>query len=450
MKKTLLIILALSLIGINYAQHNDMIYANQNNYIQTFGGGQGKNTFIKFDISTIPPNAIVTGVTFSAYVFNSQPAWDGDMRYIRYNNQTWIETDSNQYIWNTLLFTDTVLQPIGFGMVPGYSMSPDLSVLFMVDFAMVNTYFSLMLKDPDDGTFAPMMPGASFTNTDSMLVGNIFNNRTAFRPRLYANPNQWPFLMVSYNVPPTTSIFAGGVYCEENALILVPSIAGDSPLTYQWLHDGVPMAGETNDSLIINSLALSDSGGYSIIVTNPFGVDTSNQTWISVSPLNINSLGNDTTVCYSDNLVLDAGAGYASYAWSPGGATTQTLNVDTASMSSDTTTITVMVLKLDGCFSYDTVTVILDPCGSGIGNSEADLFNIYPNPHEGNFNIHLNEPGKESTLEIFNGLGEIIFSRKIGPGTLNIPVNISDLPDGIYFIRLYNDQFNHTEKTIRY
>ena len=376
MKKILTILSVLSFSALINAQTTVNLNATQNNYIVTMGGGQGKNCFLKFDITSIPSNAIITDVRFNAYIFDLQPSWDGDIRYIRYNQQTWVETDSVQDMWNTLLFTDTITQLGGFGMAVGFSQSPDLTSLFDLDFSILNSNFSLYLKDPDDPTFAPMSPGPTITNTDSLLVGNLFSDRIAFRPRLYSNINQRPYLTVIYGVPPATSIVGSGLFCIGDTLVVDSGlVTGSGPFTYQWFQDGAIIPGATNSTYTVNGLALSDSGVYELVISNAFGIDTSNQIIIDVAncPAGINESGN------------------------------------------------------------------------------VNLFNIAPNPHNGNFNVVIKAISKQATMDIVNTLGEVIYTGKVGPNSdiQNIPLNITGQPNGIYYVRLYNAEMNHIEKTIK-
>ncbi len=63
------------------------------------------------------------------------------------------------------------------------------------------------------------------------------------------------------------------------------------------------------------------------------------------------ALGNDTSICTGETVVLDAGAGFASYDWNGGLATTQTLSVTMAG------TYTIEVTNADGCAATDDLVV---------------------------------------------------------------------------------------------
>ena len=57
---------------------------------------------------------------------------------------------------------------------------------------------------------------------------------------------------------------------------------GQQPLTYQWQINGKPISGKTLTTLPLNNVQPTDSGGYSVVVTNAFGKVTS-----AVAQLNV-------------------------------------------------------------------------------------------------------------------------------------------------------------------
>lgn len=50
---------------------------------------------------------------------------------------------------------------------------------------------------------------------------------------------------------------------------------GDAPLSYQWLHDEIEIAGATGPTLTLNNVQAADIGSYYVVVTNPVGATTS-------------------------------------------------------------------------------------------------------------------------------------------------------------------------------
>ncbi len=51
--------------------------------------------------------------------------------------------------------------------------------------------------------------------------------------------------------------------------------AGDAPLSFQWLKNRMPIAGQTATSLVLTDVQLAAAGGYSMVVNNPSGSLTS-------------------------------------------------------------------------------------------------------------------------------------------------------------------------------
>lgn len=52
---------------------------------------------------------------------------------------------------------------------------------------------------------------------------------------------------------------------------------GLAPLHYQWRRDGVNLPGATNATLTLTNVRVSDSGGYSVLITNPAGCSVSTE-----------------------------------------------------------------------------------------------------------------------------------------------------------------------------
>lgn len=67
----------------------------------------------------------------------------------------------------------------------------------------------------------------------------------------------------------------GGTFLTGDSLVLEVTAAGTAPLTYQWRKDGVDIPGALSAQFTIASLSPSDSGSYSVVVTNAHDFDTS-------------------------------------------------------------------------------------------------------------------------------------------------------------------------------
>jgi hypothetical protein len=166
-------------------------------YIITFGGGEGLNTFIKYDISSVPSGMVIDSVFLRAYVWEASGTWDGDAMFCNVNDQTWTEADSSRYIIN-LPLSDSILHTSGFGTSIGFTQSVDIADAFLTDYNASNTFCTIKLKDPDDVTFNPMPGSYPINSADSLGLGNrVMGFHIYFYPSEY--PNAPPWLMVYYH-----------------------------------------------------------------------------------------------------------------------------------------------------------------------------------------------------------------------------------------------------------
>ncbi len=202
MKKTLLITLLVTPL-IFRAQTVDTLYSTQDAYVVTFGGGQGMHSFIKFDISTIPPGATINSVQLNLMVFQSSPNWDTDVNFKRMNDQNWVETDPAITLFG-IPRTGLIYQQLGFGSGMGPTTSIDIKNLFLTDYMASNNYFSVYAKDSDDMTCCSPM-GCTFNppacdSPDTLGIGNAaFNQFILTRPR-EAGQFIGPKLIVNYTI----------------------------------------------------------------------------------------------------------------------------------------------------------------------------------------------------------------------------------------------------------
>jgi hypothetical protein len=153
----------------------------------------------------------------------------------------------------------------------------------------------------------------------------------------------------------------------------------------------------------------------------------------------------DTTICVYDTVTLDAGNPGSEYMWS-NGSTQQTIDVATTGIGFDVQTHSVTVTNQFGCESSKTVTIVFDfsSCSGFEENAIKKLYQVYPNPGSGTFNIQF-EPGlKSAEIHITSMLGQNIY----GPVSLlakdlekGLTVNMGKQPDGIYFIHVRIDNY---------
>ena len=103
---------------------------------------------------------------------------------------------------------------------------------------------------------------------------------------------------------------------------------------------------------------------------------------------------------------------------------------------------------MTGCIGGSPGEAYSTPClEAGIEEESLLSFSVYPNPNTGHFSIRMNGiQGEVCVVEIISILGETVFLQKIDDNTQAISVNLSNSSDGIYFVKVSNDQVTKTLK----
>jgi PKD repeat protein len=147
-------------------------------------------------------------------------------------------------------------------------------------------------------------------------------------------------LTVVENPNPVVNLGPDSTICGSGSLNL------DAGAGYSWY------AWSTSDST--QSIVVNTSGTYYVDVADSNGCMGSDTLVLSVNPAPTVDLGADTAFCEGGSVMLDAGAGFADYAWS-GGQTTQTITVSAGGTHS------VTVTDGNGCTGSDDITVSENP-----------------------------------------------------------------------------------------
>ncbi len=115
-------------------------------------------------------------------------------------------------------------------------------------------------------------PGSGFVSGANSLafIVNNYGDWTGMRVEFtnaYANCSTCVPPVINF-ITPAQSLQAGSTAAFN------VSVGGTPPLSYQWSHNNVSLAGDTNSTLQIPSIGLSAAGLYSVVVSNVCGVVT--------------------------------------------------------------------------------------------------------------------------------------------------------------------------------
>jgi hypothetical protein len=143
-----------------------------------------------------------------------------------------------------------------------------------------------------NATWGQGVVGAVLYATTSEVVSNrliqIIDNGAGSPSTLLdtAGPNQFfrgvRFGPASLPVLIVTAPQSENTYVGQSDTLTV-SLSGDAPFFYQWQFDGTNIAGATGSSLVLTNLQTTNSGTYSVIVSNPITAPITNSAVVSIS-----------------------------------------------------------------------------------------------------------------------------------------------------------------------
>lgn len=161
---------------------------------------------------------------------------------------------------------------------------------------------------------------------------------------------------------------------------------------------------------------------------------------------------NDASTCGNRSILFDATVNNAaSYLWTPGGATTATLSIDTTGKGLGAYKYIVQVTDINNCISSDSAMATFFDCTGIDENESGNWIEITPNPNKGEFVIKSSSiPSGNYYLIIYNSNGQIVMSDN--QVTINAimeqPVSMPNMANGTYFIRLSNNVKSYTSKFV--
>jgi len=284
---------------------------------------------------------------------------------------------------------------------------------------------------------------ANPTSPTTTVVG-LGNGANVFRWTISNSPCTPSFDEVSINATPANVTAQAGID---------RIICGSST----FLNGTAPIAGFGVWTLVSGAGTISQPGNPVSEITNlgsgvntfawtvTSGSCTASDLVVITKEIKTLDLGSDSLACIGTPVVLNAGAGYASYSWFDNSGS-QTITVGSSGQ------YWVQVMSANGCSYRDTVKVTFVVC-TDVGPIllKADVLEIYPNPGDGQIHIRLeSELVRNSKLRVYNSTGILILDQEMiseyGKATKDLDLRSS--PSGLYIVEIQNEKGRQIRKLI--
>lgn len=180
-----------------------------------------------------------------------------------------------------------------------------------------------------------------------------------------------------------------------------------------------------------NTFEITDSGEYYFGCANESGCWSYDTIKIDIyHGINV-SLGNDTLIRDVDTISFVISHPYDSFLWSDG-STGNSITLIGNQLGIGEFPIWVQIT--DGsCILSDTLMLTVKD-SYGIGEYANNLINVYPNPFNEKFTIEIQN--NFQFMEILDLNGEMIYSKEINAVNKTEQIELKDLADGIYFLKI--------------
>ncbi|MBL4716106.1 MAG: lamin tail domain-containing protein [Bacteroidia bacterium] len=225
----------------------------------------------------------------------------------------------------------------------------------------------------------------------------------------------------------TVTINSTNALCngDSNGDAAVTASGGTGAYTYMW-----------NTSATTQTISGLGAGPYSVDVTDDNNcVSTGNVTITEPSPIVITTDSTDESAAGaadgSASVVVTGGTGSYTYSWSDGAITANNTGLKAG-------TYTATVTDENDCVAIEEVTVNV---GTGIFESMNNVkFKVYPNPSKGSFNLEVKLESK-TEIVVYDYIGQSVYFDNIDEtGMINKEIAFENLPKGVYWLKLTNEQ----------
>lgn len=226
--------------------------------------------------------------------------------------------------------------------------------------------------------------------------------------------------------------------CKGDEIILTAT----GGTNYKWY--------DKNNSLISQENSISvfpqETSSYNVIESNSSECPSSATITTIVNPLPDFSIGQDKTISLTGSLQLAVDKDYKSYLWS-NSSTQKTLTIKGEEYGVGEHKIYVRVTDDNGCSASDTTIVTVTNTSNILIPYENSSLRIYPVPTNDFLTVKSDNLSTLINGEIYSIEGKLVKSFLIKNKVQTL--DLQDLPNGVYNIRLFTNDFDKTVKILK-
>jgi hypothetical protein len=207
---------------------------------------------------------------------------------------------------------------------------------------------------------------------------------------------------------------------SENGSITLTVTGATAPYTYAW-------SGPDNFMSPAEDISNLNFGSYQVTITDERDCQIV-QTY-QLNPINnlTFDLGNDTTICLTDNVIVSGPAGL-NYTWQDG-SINQFYVIDAEEWDLGPHALILTASTDDGCSYSDAFLFTVETCAS-VNESDKNILTVYPNPASSLLNLNFNQTVEHALIQLIDASGRVV-ATQVFRGASNCVLDLN-VASGVY------------------